>query len=217
MPKYFTLPENIKGNEIQLDEETSLHLSRVLRCSVGDKITVGDGSDIDYDCEITEITKRCVTAKILDKHLNLNEPSVKITLYQGLPKGDKAELIIQKCVEIGVCEIIPVKTERSVVNWDKKADKKVERWNKIARSAAEQCGRGKIPAVCDIMTFKDAVLDSKKCSGRLIPYENEQENGLKQFCDSFKGDSIAVFIGPEGGFAPNEIEFAKQNGILPIT
>ena len=217
MPKYFTLPENIKGNEIQLDEETSLHLSRVLRCSVGDKITVGDGSDIDYDCEITEITKRCVTAKILDKHLNLNEPSVKITLYQGLPKGDKAELIIQKCVEIGVCEIIPVKTERSVVNWDKKADKKVERWNKIARSAAEQCGRGKIPAVGDIMTFKDAVLDSKKCSGRLIPYENEQENGLKQFCDSFKGDSIAVFIGPEGGFAPNEIEFAKQNGILPIT
>ena len=217
MPKYFTLPENIQGDTIELDEETSLHLSRVLRCKTGDRITVGDGNDIDYECEITEITKRCVTAKILDKHLNLNEPSVKITLYQGLPKGDKAELIIQKCVEIGVCEIVPVKTERSVVNWDKKADKKVERWNKIARSAAEQCGRGKIPVVGDVLTFKQAVEDSQKCSGRLIPYENEQQNGLKQFCDNFKGESIAVFIGPEGGFSPDEIELAKQNGIMPVT
>ena len=217
MPKYFTLPENISGDTIQLDEETSLHLSRVLRCGIGDKITVGDGSDIDYDCEIADITKKCVTAKILDKHLNLNEPSVKITLYQGLPKGDKMELIIQKCVEIGVCGIIPVKTARSIVNWDKKADKKIERWNKIAKSAAEQCGRGKIPAVGEIMTFKQAVEDSKKYSGRLIPYENEQKNGLKQFCDNFTGESIAVFIGPEGGFSPEEIELARQSGILPVT
>ena len=217
MPKYFTLPENISGDTIQLDEETSLHLSRVLRCVVGERITVGDGSDTDYECEITEITKKCVTAKILDKHLNLNEPAVKITLYQGLPKGDKAELIIQKCVEIGVCEIIPVKTCRSVVNWDKKADKKLERWNKIAKSAAEQCGRGRIPAVGDIMTFERAVEDSKKCDGRLIPYENEQKNGLKQFCDGFKGKSIAVFIGPEGGFSPEEIELARESGIMPVT
>ncbi len=217
MPKYFTLPENITGGTINLDEETSLHLSRVLRCAVGDRITVGDGNDTDYECEITEITKKCVSARVIDKHLNMNEPSVKITLYQGLPKGDKAELIIQKCVEIGVCAIVPVKTERSVVNWDKKADKKAERWNKIAKSAAEQCGRGRIPVVGDVMTFKEAVMDSQKCDGRLIPYENEQKNGLKQFCSGFKGKSIAVFIGPEGGFSPAEIEFARQNGIVPVT
>ncbi len=217
MPKYFTSAENINNDIIKLDEETSLHLSRVLRCAVGDRITVGDGSDIDYECEITDITKHCVSAKILDKHLNLNEPSVKITLYQGLPKGDKAELIIQKCVEIGVCEIVPVKTERSVVNWDKKAGKKVERWNKIARSAAEQCGRGRVPEVLDIMTFSQAVEDSKKCDGRLIPYENEQKNGLKSFCENFAGKSIAVFIGPEGGFSPAEIELATQSGIMPVT
>ena len=217
MPKYFTSKENITDDIINLDEETSLHLSKVLRCKIGDTITVGDGSDMDYECEIVEITKKCVTAKILDKHLNLNEPSVKITLYQGLPKSDKMELIIQKCVEIGVDRIVPVKTKRSVVNWDKKADKKAERWNKISLSAAKQCGRGRIPEVSDIMSFDEALTDSKACDGRLIPYENEQKNGLKSFCENFKGKSIAVFIGPEGGFDPSEIENAVKDGVMPVT
>ena len=217
MPKYFTSPESINGDTITLDEETSLHLSRVLRCKAGDMITVGDGSDIDYECEITEITKTAVTARITDKHLNLNEPDVKITLYQGLPKGDKTELIIQKCVEIGVDRIVPVSTARSVVKLDKKGDKKIERWNKISLSAAKQCGRGKIPEVSPVMTFKEAVEDSRKCDGRLIPYENEEKNGLKSFCENFSGKSIAVFIGPEGGFDPSEIELAKADGITPVT
>ncbi|MBQ6554992.1 MAG: 16S rRNA (uracil(1498)-N(3))-methyltransferase [Firmicutes bacterium] len=217
MPKYFTSPESINGDEITLDEETSLHLSRVLRCKAGDMITVGDGSDNDYECEITEITKNAVRAKIIDKHLNLNEPDIKITLYQGLPKGDKTELIIQKCVEIGVDRIVPVSTTRSVVKLDKKGGKKIERWNKISLSAAKQCGRGKIPEVSPVMTFKEAVEDSRKCDGRLIPYENEQKNGLKSFCENFKGKSIAVFIGPEGGFDTSEIELAKADGITPVT
>lgn len=221
MPKYFTSKENITDDTVYLSEETSLHLSRVLRCKAGDRITVGDGTDTDYECEITDITKTRVAAKILDKHLNLNEPSVKITLYQGLPKGDKMELIIQKCVEIGVDRIVPVKTARSVVNLDKKADKKLERWNKIALSAAEQCGRGKIPEVAPIMTFKQAAEDSKNCDGRLIPYENEQENTLKTFVADFSKQenkkSIAVFIGPEGGFDPAETELAKSCGIMPVT
>lgn len=220
MPKYFTVPENINDGMICLDEETSQHLARVLRCKIGDRITVGDGNDIDYECEIAEITKKQVTAKIIDKHLNLNEPNVKITLYQGLPKGDKMELIIQKCVEIGVDRIVPVKTARSIVNPDKKADKKVERWNKIALAAAKQCGRGRIPEVGDILTFKQAAADSEKCDGRLIPYESEQVNKLKTFAEDFaekRGKSIAVFIGPEGGFDPEEIELAKTCGIVPVT
>ena len=217
MPKYFTSPESINGDTITLDEETSLHLSRVLRCKTGDMITVGDGSNIDYECEITEVTKNAVTARIIDKHLNLNEPDVKITLYQGLPKSDKMELIIQKCVEIGVDRIVPVSMARSVVKLDKKGDKKTERWNKISLSAAKQCGRGRIPEVANVMTFRQAVEDSRSCDGRLMPYENEQKNGLKSFCDNFKGKSIAVFIGPEGGFDPSETELAKADGITPVT
>lgn len=127
------------------------------------------------------------------------------------------ELVIQKCIEIGVDSIVPVKTEHTVVKLDGKEEKKIARWNKIAESAAKQCGRGKIPVVENVMTFKQAVEKAKSLDMAIIPYEKEEKNTLKAVTKKFKGTSIGVFIGPEGGFSNDEIVLAGENGITSVT
>ena len=217
MPKFFVNKEDISDHTVMLEGENARHIGNVLRAKPGDIITVCDGHGRDYECEITDITKKSVTARIIDIFTNDNEPDIKITLYQGLPKADKMELVIQKCIEIGVDRIVPVKTEHTVVKLDGKEDKKLARWNKIAEAAAKQCGRGKIPVVDNIMSFKDAVDESTGLDGAVIPYEKESENSLKTFAKSFKGKSIGVFIGPEGGFSNDEVEYALNNGVISVT
>ncbi|MDO4299830.1 MAG: 16S rRNA (uracil(1498)-N(3))-methyltransferase [Clostridia bacterium] len=217
MPKFFVNSENINDHIITLDGENAKHIGNVLRAKKGDTITVCDGEGRDYECEITEITKKTVTAKITDIFTNDNEPDIKITLYQGLPKADKMELVIQKCIEIGVDRIVPVKTEHTVVKLEGKEEKKLQRWNKIAESAAKQCGRGKIPVVDSVMSFKEAISEAASLDGAIIPYEKERENSLKTFAKGFKGKSIGIFIGPEGGFSNKEIDFALSKGVQSVT
>lgn len=217
MPKFFVSKDNIVDHTITINGENANHIANVLRAKSGDEIIVGDGEGLDYTCEITEVSKKQVIAKITDITSNNAEPSTKITLFQALPKSDKMELVIQKCIEIGIDCIVPVETEHCVVKIKGKEEKKLARWNKIAEAAAKQCGRGKIPKVESILSFKDAVKYSKNLDTALIPYEREQENSLKNFCRNFKGTSIGIFIGPEGGFSAEEIEFAKNNGIQPVT
>ena len=192
MPRFFAEPENIKGNTITLYSDDAAHISRVLRGKTGDILTVCDGTGSDYIAEITDISDKSVILEIKETLDTKSEPLVKITLYQGLPKGDKMELIIQKCVELGVYSVVPVNTERCIVKIDKnKEKKKTDRWQKIAESAAKD--------------------------GAVIPYELEEKNGLKAFLDGFKGESLAIFIGPEGGFSAEEIEKAVKSGVVPIT
>lgn len=219
MPKFFVSKENISDHTIILDGDNARHISSVLRAKTGEEITVCDGEGIDYTCEITEIDKNKITAKITDIFSNNAEPDIKITLFQALPKSDKMELVIQKCIEIGIDSIVPVATEHCVVNLKGKEDKKIQRWNKIAEAAAKQCGRGKIPQVHNVMSFKDAILKSKELDTALIPYEKEKENSLKCFCESSKGMvcTIGIFIGPEGGFSNEEIDFAISNGVKSVT
>ncbi len=217
MPKFFVSKENINDHIITLEGDNAKHIGNVLRAKIGDKITVCDGEGRDYECEIEEITKGSVAAKITDIFSNNNEPSIKITLYQGLPKADKMELVIQKCIEIGIDRIVPVKTEHTVVKLEGKEEKKLQRWNKIAEAAAKQCGRGKIPRVCGIMSFKDAVIEAAGLDSAIIPYEKERDNSLKSFAKEFRGESIGIFIGPEGGFSEEEISFAKERGISSVT
>lgn len=123
MPKFFVSKENINDHIITLEGDNAKHIGNVLRAKIGDKITVCDGEGRDYECEIEEITKGSVAAKITDIFSNNNEPSIKITLYQGLPKADKMELVIQKCIEIGIDRIVPVKTEHTVVKLEGKEEK----------------------------------------------------------------------------------------------
>ena len=204
------------GSLVTLSEEDARHASRVLRMQPGDAAELFlDGRR--FSAEIAEMTSEGVTARLISE-LPSTEAKLRITLYQGLPKADKMELIIQKCVELGVERIVAVSTERAIVKLDKKEGKKLERWQKIAEAAAKQSGRGKIPEIGgQVLKFKDAVAEAKRLDGAIIPYEREEKTGLREFVKDFKGESIGVFIGPEGGFAEEEIALAKENGITPIT
>lgn len=218
MPRFFVDKQNIKENSIQIIEDDVNHIKNVLRLQQGDRLIVCDGDGMDYHCEIQNIGKDSIDLTILNRILAETEPKVKITLYQGLPKKDKMELIIQKCVELGGVEIVPVITERVIVQIkdQKKENKKLERWNKISESAAKQSKRGIIPPVRSIMTLKDAIDDSKKLEQVFIAYENENKS-LKQQLEAIEAKSIGIFIGPEGGFTEKEIDLAIENHIHSVS
>lgn len=217
MPKFFFDKKDRSGGQICLHGEDEKHIKTVLRAKEGEELTLCDGEGMDYQCRISSLADG-VQLEVLSKAPCETEPKTKITLYQGLPKADKMELIIQKCVELGVERIVAVSTERAIVKLDKKEGKKLERWQKIAEAAAKQSGRGKIPEIGgQVLKFKDAVAEAKRLDGAIIPYEREEKTGLREFVQNFEGESIGVFIGPEGGFAEEEIALAQENGITPIT
>lgn len=217
MPKFFCEPKDIQGGQIRLSGEDAKHIKTVLRAKEGELLTVCDGAGTDYQCRILSVAEG-VLAEILSQQPCETEPKTKLTLYQGLPKADKMELIIQKCVELGVDRIVAVSTERAIVKLDKKESKKLERWQKIAEAAAKQSGRGKIPEIGQrVLRFSEAVAEAKTLDGAIIPYEKEQERGIRQFVAGVQGERIGIFIGPEGGFAEEEIALAEENGVTPIT
>jgi len=176
----------------------------------------------DYNCIIEEVTSDEVICRIRFVKRSDSELSSKVYLFQGLPKGDKLELVIQKCVELGVYEVIPVSCQRSVVKLDdKKAGKKRERWQQIAKGAAEQSHRSLIPKVQAPMSMKEALeYAQKNCSTKLIPYElcTDDIKETRSILENLKaGESVAFFIGPEGGFDEKEIEQCMAAGFTPIT
>lgn len=213
MPKFFTTADYISDNHLKITGEDVGHISKVLRMSPGDAIIVCDGEGNDYDGEIAEITKTEVIVKIIRKYVCDAEPEVKVTLYQALPKQGKMEYIIQKTTELGVDRIIPVYTKRCVV----KPSDKTERWGKVALSAAKQCGRGIVPQVLPTITFDDAISQFADYDCALMPYECEEDGRLKDIlsCKGYK--TIALFIGPEGGFDPMEVEAAVKSGAKTVT
>lgn len=216
MSRFFVEKEQIDKNKIMITGEDAKHIKTVLRCKLGEEIIICDGQGYDYNCSISEID-HVVIAEIKNVSESASEPDTKITLFQGLPKSDKMELIIQKCVELGVEKIIPVNTERVIVKLDKKEDKKLERWQKISLSASKQCGRGKIPQIGHILNFQEAIQEASKFDLAVIAYEKEENIGLKELIKNFNGQTVAVFIGPEGGFSEEEIIKAKTNGLKTIT
>lgn len=220
MYRFFAAPELCHGETIAITGEDYNHIKNVLRLRCGEQITVSNGSDREYICEIIEYTDSEVIAKIQDVLGSNAELSAEITLYQGYPKGDKLELIIQKAVELGAVRIVPVMTKRSIVKLDeKKAAKKVERFNAIALSAAKQSKRGIVPVVDRVMTYREALEDAKKCEMNLIPYEDAK--GIAHSKEVLKGvkgkKSLGIFIGPEGGFDAEEIAAAEAIGAECIT
>jgi len=218
MPKYFVEPENIKDNSIIITGEDVKHISTVLRAKIGNTLEVCNGCSEDFECKIKEISKEQIELEIVSKAPCYAEPKTKITLFQGLPKADKMELIIQKCVEIGIDKIVPVATERAVVKLnDKEKVKKVERWQKISLSAAKQSGRGIIPKIENVISYNEAIKEGKALQNAVILYENEEKRELKEILKNIKGEEIGIFIGPEGGFSDEEINKAKAEGIGTVS
>lgn len=220
MPKFFIDTPHIHENKINISGDDAKHIVNVLRCKTGEEITLCDPQGFDYYCKIAEISSLNgdVLADVLEKVACENEPKTKITLFQGLPKADKMELVIQKAVELGVTEIVGITTERTIVKLDKKENKKIDRWQKISEAAAKQSYRGIIPEINNkILTFKEAVSMAKDYDLAIIPYENEEKTTLKTVLKDFNGKNIAVFIGSEGGFSSDEIDLAINSGLKSVT
>ena len=196
------------------------HIENVLRMKQGEELTVSDGFGSEYRCSAQEFLPETVKVKILEKSRVSSELRSEITLFQCLPKGDKMELIVQKAVELGVYGIVPFAAKRSVVRLDeKKAGKKQIRWQAIAKGAAEQSGRGLIPEVETVKTYAEALEFAKGLDVILVPYELEE--GMKATMSIIEairpGQSVGIFIGPEGGFEEQEIGQARNAGAVPVT
>jgi 16S rRNA (uracil1498-N3)-methyltransferase len=220
MYRFFIKPEQILEESAYITGSDVNHIKNVLRMKPGEQILVSDGESRDYLCEITELTDTQIKARIVDIEGENRELGTRLYLFQGLPKGDKMELIIQKAVELGVYQVIPVETKRSVVKLDaKKAKNKVARWNAIAESAAKQSKRQIIPKVGDVCTFKEALAYAKGLDMAVIPYEEAKDmQYTKQVLAKVKaGMDVGIFIGPEGGFSEGEIEAATAQDVVPIT
>lgn len=221
MHHFFVAPSQITEKEIIVEGTDVNHITNVLRMEKGEEVQVSDGQGGQvYRCEIASFEEDTVRLNILEILKDGMELPSKIYLFQGLPKADKMELIIQKAVELGVSEIIPVATKRAVVKLDdKKAAAKCKRWQAISESAAKQSKRMLIPEVKLPMDFKKALSYAAEMEVRLIPYElAEGMEGTRKLIEGIRpGQSVAVFIGPEGGFEESEIELAKEAGVLPIT
>ena len=220
MQHFFVTPDQVSGQKIYIEGSDVNHMKNVLRMKVGEELEISDGNNKKYLCEIESMSSDEVCA-IIKEELNVDtELPSKIYLFQGLPKSDKMELIVQKAVELGAYEIIPVATKRAVVKLDdKKASKKVERWNSIAEGGAKQSGRSFIPEVTAVMSFKEALAYAGKLDVVLIPYElAEGMAETKQIISAIEpGQSVGIFIGPEGGFEISEVESAMAAGAKAIT
>ncbi len=221
MYQFFVEPGQIQGRRIIITGSDVNHIRNVLRMKPGEEIAVSNGTDgREYRCGIESFTEDEVICSLrFVKEDGVELPS-RIFLFQGLPKADKMELIVQKAVELGAYEVIPVAARRCVVRLDeKKAASRISRWQGIAEAAAKQSRRGIIPQVHPVMNMREAVAYAHAMEVKLIPYELAENMGhTKEILEAVKpGTDIAVFIGPEGGFEQEEIELAMAAGIEPVT
>lgn len=211
----------IEGERIRIIGDDVNHIKNVLRMNVDEELVLCDKEGQFYHCLIEKLGSQEIETKILTVKEAETELSTKIYLFQGLPKKDKMELIIQKAVELGVFEVIPVATKYCVVKLSdkKKEGKKLERWQAISEAAAKQSGRGIVPKIREVMSFQEAIQMAEKLDAGIIPYELSK--GMKESRDAIhrvsKEKTVGVFIGPEGGFSEEEIACALKASIQPIS
>lgn len=220
MARVFVNPGNIFENHIIIDDRDDIkHIIKVLRLHEGDIIDISDNQMWEYSCEITSIASIKVEAEIIRKQKFTREPELSITLFQGIPKSGKMETIIQKCTELGVKEIVPVWNERTVVTDKGNFQKKIERWQKIAEEASKQCKRGIIPQITQDIKSKELVSMLTDYDFIVFPYENEQDFSIKALLSSIesKPRSVALIIGPEGGFSEDEAKAITAAGGRSVT
>ncbi|AVK49883.1 16S rRNA methyltransferase [Clostridium sp. MF28] len=224
MHKFFTEPHNISETEGRILGDDVKHIYKVLRLSEGEEVVLNNCEGIEYLGEIETITKSEVIVKII-KRLDINnESKVKVHLFQGLPKGQKMDLIVQKGTELGVSEFIPVTTARVDVKL-KGEFKKLDRLNRIALEACKQSKRSVIPQVKEVIDFNEAISELKKMDLIIVPYENAEDFGIKTLVRKLERDNVdldninnvGILIGPEGGFEESEIDTLKEQGAYIVT
>lgn len=216
MPRFFADRECFSDGFVIIEGDDVKHISKVLRLRKGDVITVCDKCGMDSECVIEEISSARVMARIVSRSRNKAEPKIKLTVYQGLPKGDKMDYIVQKCIELGASRIVPVITKRTL-SVPRDCAKKCERWQRIAAEAAKQCGRGVIPLVEPVTEFCTAITSMNTDALNIMPYECEHDFTLKRVVRGTDKKEINIIIGPEGGFDEAEVDAARENGFVSVT
>lgn len=217
MPKFFVTRNQLQDNCLLLTGENAAH-AKVLRLKCGDEVTVCDGEGMDFVCTVSDVHSGQITLSIDRRMPSAAEPKVRCSVYMAYAKADKLEHVIQKATELGAVEIVAFPTARCVSRPDDKSLKgKLERWQKIAASAAGQCGRGRIPQVIALRSYKEALARASQCRLCLLPYENEQNLSLRAALSTSPLETVSILTGPEGGFAPEEIEQAMEAGFQICT
>ena len=221
MARLFVEPDQIGEKTIDITDKNDIHhITRVLRLREGNEIDVSDKTEWEYRCSISSVDSDLVVADIIDKQKFAKEPELKVTLFQGIPKAGKMEGIVQKCVELGVYEIVPLWTERTVVVDNKgNFSKKIDRWQKIADEAVKQCKRGIIPEISTDIKIKNLINEFVNYELILFPYENEEGTTIKDCLSSLteKPKNVAIIIGPEGGFSDTEAEMLVEAGAKSVS
>ena len=216
MSRFFIHAEDIEGNILTIREDVH-HILHVLRYKEGDQIEVCDRQGMDYIVKIVETNEDFIKCEILNEEKSSAEPEIEITLFQGMPKSDKMEWILQKGVELGISRFIPLWTHRCVVKYDQKKESgKISRWQKIVESAAKQSGRGSIPIVHNSVSLKECMQQVSDYDMVLLFYENAREQSLKAFLDRQETmpHRVAILIGPEGGWEPEEVAKLEDAGAI---
>ncbi len=211
MHRFFIEDNQILGDKVCVTGENYEHMTKSLRMKTGEKVELSNGKGLECIARVQEIHKDQVLLEVLERTTNSSEMPVEVTLYQGLPKATKMDLIVQKTVELGVTGIVPVVMERTIVEIDKKANKKIERWQKISEEAAKQSKRGMIPTINPVIKLKELGKEFEKNDLNLIAYENEENSNLKKILETHSYvKKIGIVIGPEGGISEKEVEYLRS-------
>ncbi len=219
MERFFVDPGVVKGDTADLDRQLLHRLRHVLRLRPGDRVILLDGRGVEYDAVLEEAPGAALRASIISRREESVEPDVRLALYQSIVKGDRFDWVLEKGTELGVAKFVPLVSGRGVVRPREGRVERMERWQRIVREAAEQCGRSRLPEVAPAMSLDDALASAEGLL--LLPWEGEQETSLRQVLrqalEGQKPKAVSLFIGPEGGFAPHEVQQAVQRGARTVS
>lgn len=217
MTRFFVTPEEMQPNFLVLTGENAQH-AKVLRLKNGEEVLVCDGQGLECLCAVSDVSPGQISLVVKDRRESASEASVKVSIYMAFPKADKLEHVIQKATELGVYEIVAFPSARCVSKPDEKSlQKKLERWQKIAASAAEQSGRGRVPQVSVLGSYKEALSRAAEADKALMFYENEQATTLRMAMEQGSAQSISLLTGPEGGLEEKEVAQARDAGLQICT
>lgn len=221
MHRFFVEGTAAPGEEIAFGPAAARQMARVLRLAPGDRVAAVDPEGWELVVELTRVDRHGARGRVLSRERRETEPPLDIVLAQGIPKGEKMDFVVQKGTEVGVSAFLPTVTRRTVVDLGDRWEGRRERWQRIAREAAEQCGRVRVPEVLPVMMLEQAVVELAAADLFLIPWEEERARGLRSVLREVSGAgaprSVAVLIGPEGGFAADEVRLAVSRGARPVS
>jgi 16S rRNA (uracil1498-N3)-methyltransferase len=214
--RFFVPPGTIAGREVILPQELARRLAKVLRLQRGDHVVLADGAGRDYEVELRDVSARAASALVVGERPSPPEPSLALVLYQSLVRPQRFELVLEKGTEIGVSRFVPLLSGRAQVRTEA-GSQRTQRWRRIVTEAAEQCGRGRVPAVDPPMPLEEAVRSAPGL--RLIPWEGERVLTLGSYLRELeeRPATVSLIIGPEGGFAEDEVELARRAGCVPVS